>query len=72
MKLNPLKSPVDIDIIEKISCQMTREGNMNSFEINGEIYLTFYDPNKSKVAIQFEYDNSLKLNAMKPHINLNK
>ncbi|EGR32248.1 hypothetical protein IMG5_090970 [Ichthyophthirius multifiliis] len=72
IKLNPLKAPIDIEIVEKLSCQMTREGTLNSLEINGEVFLSFYDPSKSKVVIQFEYDQNVKLNLMKPHINLNK
>ncbi|EAS04835.1 adaptor complexes medium subunit family protein (macronuclear) [Tetrahymena thermophila SB210] len=71
IKVNPLKAPVDIEIIEKMSCQMTRDGTLNSLDINGEVFLQFYDPSKARIAIQFEYEN-LKLKTLKPHVNLNK
>lgn len=50
---------------------MTRDGNLSSFDVNGEIFLQFFDPARARIAIQFEYEN-LKLNTIKPHINLNK
>ncbi|KAL4435366.1 hypothetical protein ABPG74_022849 [Tetrahymena malaccensis] len=71
IKVNPLKAPVDIEIIEKMSCQMTRDGTLNSLDINGEVFLQFFDPSKARIAIQFEYEN-LKLKTLKPHVNLNK
>lgn len=50
---------------------MTRDGTLTSFDVNGDIFLQFFDPAKARIAIQFEYEN-LKMSLMKPHVNLNK
>ena len=49
--INPLKSPVTIDVIETLSCSLNKDGGMNSFKIVGEVILMFYDPSKASATI---------------------
>lgn len=69
--LNPLKTPVEIEHIEKLNATITKEGALNAFDIIGEIYLTLFDPNKSRCKIHIEVED-LKNLQIKPHPNLNK
>lgn len=70
--VNPLQAPVEIEVIEKFSCSVSREGVATNLDVNGEIFLLFRDPSKCRAALQFEHESELKMAANKPHINLNK
>jgi hypothetical protein len=68
---NPLKEPVTIEIIEKMNCQLTRDGVINSFEVIGEVMLTFHDPAKANAQVLIDHEN-LKTFNVKPHPSLNR
>lgn len=50
---------------------ITKEGALNSFDIIGEVYLTMFDPNKSKCKLAVEIED-MKNVQIRPHPNLNK
>ena len=47
MAFNPLLENVVIEIEEKVNCTVTKEGDVEKFEIKGIIYLTLNDPKKN-------------------------
>lgn len=45
--VNPLLENVVIEIEEKISCSLTKDGALDKFEVKGIIFLTLNDPKKN-------------------------
>ena len=69
---NPLAEAVNIEVAEKISCKLSKDGELeNKFEIKGNIYLKINDPDKSKCNIQMNIKN-IKGLIMNPHPKLNR
>lgn len=44
---NPLSENVAVDVEEKINCTVTKDGDIEKFEIKGIIFLTVNDPKKN-------------------------
>jgi len=36
---NPLKAAFELELIEKINCNLTRDGALNLYEVVGELFL---------------------------------
>lgn len=49
--MNPLKAPVEIEILEKISASVERDGTVKSLDVNGDVFLLLCDPAKTRVAL---------------------
>lgn len=48
--VNPLLENVLIEVEEKVSCNVNRDGEVSKFEIKGIIYITVNDPKKNNPA----------------------
>lgn len=44
-----------VEVEEKVSCSLNKDGDLDKFEIKGIIYLTLNDPKKSNPIIQVGY-----------------
>lgn len=71
MALNPLAENVVMEIEEKVSCQVNKDGEMDKFEVKGIIYLTLNDPKKNNPLVQLSY-KGVKGFTFKPHPELDK
>eukprot|EP01017_Pseudomicrothorax_dubius_P023033 TRINITY_DN24757_c0_g1_i2.p1 TRINITY_DN24757_c0_g1~~TRINITY_DN24757_c0_g1_i2.p1 ORF type:complete len:341 (+),score=89.74 TRINITY_DN24757_c0_g1_i2:116-1138(+) len=70
-RVNPLKEPVTVEILEKMNCSMTRDGVVTSFEVVGEVLIEFHDPSKTNSTISLDHENLKSFN-IKPHPSLNR
>jgi coatomer subunit delta len=68
---NPLLENVLIEVEEKVSCNVNRDGEVSKFEVKGIIYITVNDPKKNNPAAQLTF-NSVKGFSFKPHPELDK
>lgn len=50
LAVNPLLENVLIEVEEKVSCQLNRDGELNKFEVKGIIYITVNDPKRNNPA----------------------
>jgi hypothetical protein len=41
---NPLREHVQLEVEERVTCQVNKEGDISKFEVKGVIYLTLTDP----------------------------
>lgn len=48
--VNPLLENVMVEVEEKVSCALNRDGELSKFEVKGIIYLTMNDPKKNNPA----------------------
>ncbi len=71
LAVNPLLENVLIEVEEKVSCQLNRDGELNKFEVKGIIYITVNDPKRNNPAAQLQF-NSVKGFTFKPHPELDK
>ena len=69
--VNPLLENVIVEVEEKVSCSLNKDGDLDKFEIKGIIYLTLNDPKKSNPIIQVGYQN-IKGFTFKPHPEMDK
>lgn len=47
VQFNPLAENVVIEVEEKVNCTLTKDGELDRFEVKGIIYLTLNDPKKN-------------------------
>ena len=52
---NPLLENVLIEVEEKVSCNVNRDGEVSKFEVKGIIYITVNDPKKNNPAAQLSF-----------------
>ena len=71
LPVNPLLENVAVEIEEKVSCTLNRDGELSKFEVKGIIYLTVNDPKKNNPAAQLNFA-SVKGFTFKPHPELDK
>lgn len=55
MTVNPLLENVVIEVEEKLSCSLNRDGEISKFEVKGIIYITVNDPKKNNPAAQLSF-----------------
>ncbi len=48
--VNPLLENVIVEVEEKVSCNVNRDGEVSKFEVKGIIYITVNDPKKNNPA----------------------
>jgi hypothetical protein len=71
LAVNPLLENVVIEVDEKVSCSLNKDGELNKFEVKGIIYLTVNDPKKSNAIAQLSFQ-PIKGFTFKPHPELDK
>ena len=49
--MNPLLENLIVEVEEKVSCQVNKDGDMDRFEVKGIIYLTVNDPKKNNPVV---------------------
>lgn len=69
--VNPLLENVLIEVDEKVSCLLNRDGELTKFEVKGNIYLTVNDPKRNNPAIQLSFQ-PVKGFKFAPHPELNE
>ena len=69
--MNPLLENLVVEVEEKVTCALNKDGDLNKFEVKGIIFLTLNDPKKSNPVIQLSYNN-IKGFTYKPHPELDK
>jgi hypothetical protein len=69
--VNPLLENVVIEVEEKISCSVNKDGELDKFEVKGIIFLTLNDPKKSNPLAMLSF-NPIKGFNFKPHPELDK
>jgi hypothetical protein len=69
--VNPLLENVVFEIEEKVNCQLTKDGGIDKFEVNGIIYLTLNDPKKNNPIVALSFD-SIKGFNFQTHPELDK
>ena len=69
--VNPLLENVMVEVEEKVSCALNRDGELNKLEVKGIIYLTVNDPKKNNPAAQLAF-TPVKGFTFKPHPELDK
>lgn len=60
-----------LEVEEKVSCSLNRDGEVGKFEVKGIIYITVNDPKKNNPAAQLSFQ-SVKGFTFKPHPELDK
>lgn len=68
---NPLTENVLLEVDERITCQLTKDGDIEKFELKGVLYLTLTDPKKCHAEIPMEF-NDFKGLSFKVHPELDK
>ena len=68
---NALTENVLMEVDEKITCSITKDGDIEKFELKGVLYMTLTDPKKCNPEIQFSY-NDFKGLVFKVHPELDK
>lgn len=68
---NPLTENVQIEIDEKISCQISKDGEIEKFLLQGVVYLTLTDPKKTHAELQLAH-NEFKGLVFKVHPEIDK
>ncbi len=68
---NPLSESIAILNIEKVSCQISKDGDMGKLEIKGELYLRLYDQTKVDAHVQLTVPKHKGLKIM-PHPDLKR
>lgn len=53
--VNPLLENVVLEVEEKVSCSLNRDGEVGKFEVKGIIYITVNDPKKNNPAAQLSF-----------------
>ncbi len=69
--VNPLLENVVIEIEEKISCSVNKDGELDKFEVKGIIFLTVNDPKKNNPVAILSFQPVKGFN-FKPHPELDK
>jgi hypothetical protein len=52
---NPLSENVMLEIEEKVSASVTKDGDIEKFEIKGIIYMTISDPKKNNPMVEMDF-----------------
>ena len=60
-----------MEIDERVTCQLTKDGDIEKFELKGVLYLTLTDPRKSQPEISMQY-NDFKGLVFKVHPEIDK
>lgn len=60
-----------VEIEERLSCTVNKDGEVDKFQLKGIIYLTINDPKKNNALAQLSLKN-IKGVAFKPHPELDK
>ena len=68
---NALTENVQMEIDERITCQITKDGDIEKFELKGIVYMTLTDVKKASPEILFGYDDFKGL-VFKVHPELDK
>lgn len=68
---NPLTENVLLEIDERVSCQVSKDGEIEKFLLQGIVYLTLTDPRKSHCEIQLS-NNDFKGLVFKVHPEIDK
>ena len=68
---NPLTENVLLEVDERITCQLTKDGDIEKFELKGVLYLTLTDPKKCHAEIPMEFSDFKGL-TFKVHPELEK
>lgn len=68
---NPLTENVLMEIDERITCQVTKDGDIEKFELKGILYLTLTDPKKCHAEVSMDYSDFKGL-VFKVHPELDK
>lgn len=71
MVVNPLLENVLVEVEERVSCSLNRDGEVARFEVKGIIYLTVNDPKRNNPAAQLSFQ-PVKGFTFKPHPELDK
>ena len=71
IQVNPLLENVMVEVEEKVSCSLNKDGDIDRFEVKGIIFLTVNDPKKANPVIQVQYQN-VKGFVFKPHPDMHK
>jgi hypothetical protein len=61
---NTQKNGVHVDIEEKISATLDKEGGLQNMEINGSMSLKIHDSSSSKVKLSIAHNNDLQFKAL--------
>lgn len=68
---NPLAENVVIEVEEKVSSQINKDGELDKFEVKGIIYMTLNDPKKNNPLAQVSF-TPVKGFTFKAHPELDK
>lgn len=71
MHYNPLAENVVIEIEEKVNCSLTKDGELERFEVKGIIYFNLNEPKKNNPVAQLNFA-AIKGFNFKPHPELDK
>mmetsp|Transcript_9424 Transcript_9424/g.7197 ORF Transcript_9424/g.7197 Transcript_9424/m.7197 type:complete len:122 (+) Transcript_9424:693-1058(+) len=68
---NPLLENVQLEVEEKVNCAVTKEGDVEKFEVKGIIFLTVNDPKKTHPVAKLAF-TPIKGFVFKPHPDIDK
>lgn len=71
VEYNPLTENVLMEFDERITCSVTKDGDIEKFELKGVLYLTLTDPKKCHAEIPMEFSDFKGL-TFKVHPELDK
>lgn len=69
--VNVLAENVIIEINEKVNCMMSKDGDLEKFEIKGAVHMTLNDAKRNNPLVQMSFKN-IKGFVFKPHPEINK
>jgi len=69
--VNPLTENVRLEIDERVSCLVNKDGDISKFELKGIVYLTITDPKQSHAEIRLDHQE-IKGLSFKVHPELDK
>ncbi len=69
--VNVLAENVVIEIHEKVNCMMSKDGDLEKFEIKGAVHMTLNDAKRNNPLVQMNFKN-IKGFVFKPHPEINK
>eukprot|EP00357_Protocruzia_adherens_P002507 CAMPEP_0114990302 /NCGR_PEP_ID=MMETSP0216-20121206/10710_1 /TAXON_ID=223996 /ORGANISM="Protocruzia adherens, Strain Boccale" /LENGTH=533 /DNA_ID=CAMNT_0002353441 /DNA_START=45 /DNA_END=1646 /DNA_ORIENTATION=- len=70
-QMDALLEPVHVEVEERITCEINADGELQSLEVKGKLFLSFHDPHKTKVLLKMKPLDSRKFN-VRPHPCLNR
>ena len=66
---NPLTENIQLEIDERITCQIAKDGDIEKYELKGILYMTLTDPKKCRPEIQMSYNDFKGVIKVHPEID---